>query len=286
MERKFIVAETNTAAQSKCSSKGQGRYGMIRFDDRQLVRKHGGLGLQDYWLDCWEADPYGSRYVLMPDTDLKNTTHRKYRRQLKDLNLFMFETRRSDTGHQLWLLNRHGSRSLVSCTRDDVPSAENASVMSEDADQNITHDAVVSANDDSIGVTKARLRSQKGSQNASLSSHYLFNTLSIGVRESFEKYVKDNWLTPIRSMEAFLSDPVYLQEWLGKFYASPAGRAAKLEASIAKYDWENDPRLMDWLVASNECGYVWIHENEAEREERNAFYLWATKTNAYQGRIE
>ena len=110
MERKCIVAETGAAAQSKGSYRGRGRYGMIPFDDRQLVRKHGGLGLQDYWLDCWEADPYGSRYILMPDADLKNTTHRKYRRQLKELNLFMFETKLSGKKYQLWVLNLHGVR--------------------------------------------------------------------------------------------------------------------------------------------------------------------------------
>ena len=82
---------------------------MIPLEDRRLVRKHG-MGLQDYWLDCWEADPYGSRYVLMPDADLKSTTQAKYRKQLEALGLFMFEIRKQGGDRKLWVLNLHGSR--------------------------------------------------------------------------------------------------------------------------------------------------------------------------------
>lgn len=31
----------------------------ISIEDRNLVRKRG-MGLQDYWLDCWQADPFGN----------------------------------------------------------------------------------------------------------------------------------------------------------------------------------------------------------------------------------
>lgn len=82
---------------------------MIPADDRQLVRKFG-LGLQDYWLDCWEADRYGSRYVLMPESDLRNTTQAKYRKQLEALGLFTFEVRKSGSDRSLWVLNLHGIR--------------------------------------------------------------------------------------------------------------------------------------------------------------------------------
>jgi len=69
------------------------------------------------------------------------------------------------------------------------------------------------------------------------------------------------------------------------FLASSAGRAAKQEAIARKYDWENDPRLMDWLHKAYWEGHPWAVEDEFEREERLAFLMWAQKTNAYAGRI-
>lgn len=70
-----------------------------------------------------------------------------------------------------------------------------------------------------------------------------------------------------------------------QFLASSAGREAKQEAIARKYDWENDPRLMDWLHKAYWEGHPWAVENEFEREERLAFLMWAQKTNAYAGRI-
>lgn len=70
-----------------------------------------------------------------------------------------------------------------------------------------------------------------------------------------------------------------------QFLASSAGRAAKQEAIARKYDWENDPRLMDWLHKAYWEGHPWAVADEFEREERLAFLMWAQKTNAYAGRI-
>ncbi len=70
-----------------------------------------------------------------------------------------------------------------------------------------------------------------------------------------------------------------------QFLASSTGRKAKQEAIARKYDWENDPRLMDWLHKAYYEGHPWAIENEFEREERLAFLMWAQKTNAYAGRI-
>lgn len=86
---------------------------MIPAGDRQKVRELG-LGLQDYWLDCWEADAYGSRWVLMSRADLKNTTDAKYRKQLEELGLFAFKKDRvvkaGRLTSQLFVINLHGSR--------------------------------------------------------------------------------------------------------------------------------------------------------------------------------
>ncbi len=279
LERKCIVAQTGAAAQSKGSG-NQGKYGMIPVKDLDWVADQKPSVFR-LFADCWSADPYGSRWVQLT-TKLKRAAFMQAKKELAQQGLFVFKPEPSiQDGRSTvcWMVkNLHGSRtSLVE------PNATDTDLKSIDADLKSTNMDLKSTNMDS---NLLQSRSQPNSQNASISSHDLLNTLSVSERENFERYVRGNWHQEIRSMEAFLSEPAYLQEWLTKFYASPAGRAAKQFAIAAKYDWENDPRLMDWLIASNEGGYDWVQENEAEREERNAFYSWATKTNAYQGRIE
>jgi hypothetical protein len=85
-----------------------GEYIVIPIEDRQKVRAIG-TGLQDYWLDCWEADPFGTRWVLLPD-DATNTTKAKYRQQLTKLGLFLFEKRGNTGNWSIWCLNLRGSR--------------------------------------------------------------------------------------------------------------------------------------------------------------------------------
>lgn len=111
-------------------------------------------------------------------------------------------------------------------------------------------------------------------------------TLSEGEREIFLEFG--------RKKAANLPHPPELPDkWIAanftelykQFLASSAGRAAKQEAIARKYDWENDPRLMDWLHKAYWEGHPWAVENEFEREERLAFLMWAQKTNAYAGRI-
>lgn len=110
-------------------------------------------------------------------------------------------------------------------------------------------------------------------------------TLSDNERESFEKFVRKNWKEEIRSVRAFLSDKEYLEEWYGKFLASPAGREAKKQAIAVQYAWDSDPRLLDWLYKAYYEGYLWTQADEVEREQRTAFFFWAQETNAYAGRI-
>jgi hypothetical protein len=112
------------------------------------------------------------------------------------------------------------------------------------------------------------------------------HTLSEGEREIFLDFgrkkaanlphppeLPDKWIT------------ANFTELYKQFLASSVGREAKQEAIARKYDWENDPRLMDWLHKAYWEGHPWAVENEFEREERLAFLMWAQKTNAYAGRI-
>lgn len=99
-------AEPETITPAKLDKFGE--YIVIPLSDRQKVRAIG-AGLQDYWLDCWEADPFGTRWVLLPD-DASNTTKAKYRQQLTKLGLFLFEKRGNTGNWSVWCLNLRGSR--------------------------------------------------------------------------------------------------------------------------------------------------------------------------------
>jgi hypothetical protein len=145
--------------------------------------------------------------------------------------------------------------------------------------------------------TKAETFTQQTFQNSKINKTYLdfIQTLSDSERENFEKFVRDEWrkLTTrngelgeeIVSFERFLSREKDLKNWYQRFLSSAAGRAAKMNVIAQQYDWENDPRLMDWLHKAYWEGYPWTQEDEFEREERTAFLMWAQKTNAYRGRI-
>jgi len=113
------------------------------------------------------------------------------------------------------------------------------------------------------------------------------DSLSEDERESFEKFVRVEWKKlkgeEIVSLERFLSKKEDFDNWHEKFLNSPAGRAAKKEAIATQFDWRNDPRFDEWIKKAFNGGYLWTQEDEAEREQRYAFYEWAQNTNAYEG---
>ncbi len=113
------------------------------------------------------------------------------------------------------------------------------------------------------------------------------NSLSDSERESFEKFVREEWRKlkgeEIVSLERFLSRKEDFDNWHEKFLNSSAGRAAKEEAIATQFDWCNDPRFSDWIWKAFNEGYLWTQSDEAEREQRHAFLRWAQTTNAYKG---
>jgi Fe2+ or Zn2+ uptake regulation protein len=118
------------------------------------------------------------------------------------------------------------------------------------------------------------------------------DSLSEAERENFEKFVRDSWRKitakngepgkEIISLERFLNKPSDLKNWWQKFLNSPTGHQAKKKAATGQ-DWYKDPRFNEWIWAAFERGYEWVHENEAEREVRKAFYDWAFAVNAFEG---
>jgi hypothetical protein len=133
----------------------------------------------------------------------------------------------------------------------------------------------------------------KGYSDPSYIYQLFINSLSEGERESFEKFVREEWKKrtakngqpgeEVISMERFLTREEDLKNWYQRFLNSPLGREAKKKAIAAQFDWRNDPRFEDWIWKAFNSGYLWTQEDEAEREQRYAFYCWAQDTNAYEG---
>ena len=84
---------------------------IIPIEDKNQVRAKG-AGLLMFWLDCWECDRFGDRYVLMPDINFKSGRIREYRKKLTEMGLFIFEVRTNvkERRSELWILNLHGWR--------------------------------------------------------------------------------------------------------------------------------------------------------------------------------
>lgn len=115
----------------------------------------------------------------------------------------------------------------------------------------------------------------------------LVDSLSDREREIFEEFVRAEWKKlkgeEIVSLERFLSRKEDFDNWHEKFLNSAVGRAAKEKAIAAKFDWRSDPRFDDWIWKSWNGGIPWTQEDEAEREQRYAFYCWAQDTDGYNG---
>lgn len=111
-------------------------------------------------------------------------------------------------------------------------------------------------------------------------------SLSDSERKSFEKFVREEWKRlkgeEVVSMERFLSREEDIKNWYDKFLNSPAGKAAKKQVIANEQDWQTDPRFEEWIWEAFKRGYEWVHESEAEREQRNAFYNWAFEAKAFE----
>lgn len=236
------------------------------------------------WAYLTKLDSWGDRYVDAPDTliimqelDISKATFYRAIGKLQKLGLFDFQ----DKGFAVRNLN---------CPKKEKP----VSKMRQDSQKKDSE------------TQKRDLETQKCDNLPSkplpgkrfISSHTIqtysdfIQTLSDSERENFEKYVREEWKRmttrngqpgeEIVSLERFLAREEDLQNWHQRFLKSPAGKVAKKEAIASTHDWRNDPRFDSWIWEAFNRGYEWIHENEAEREQRRTFCDWAHQVDAYE----
>ena len=142
--------------------------------DRELMRDEG-LGLLNYWLDCWQTDPFGNRWTLMAYgeeaiNELKSTTKAKYRKRLTQLGLFIFKEDKEGRQRSLYVLNLHGSRAISPETLLDA-SEKKLDHIEKSLDEN---EKLL----DAIEQKSRETLSYSAFENSSISDQYLFSNLS------------------------------------------------------------------------------------------------------------
>lgn len=171
--------------------------------DRELVRIEG-VGLQDYWLDCWTTDPFGSRWVLMCAGDeaaeaLKSTTKAKYRKQLEEMGLFVFKSEKRGKQRALWVRNLHGSKAKSSGNQLDQIE-KNLEQIEESLD----------GTEQTLDQIEQKFREPLGStafESSLISSHNLLNTYSTLKNENLSTETRSGRLELEASTKVAASAP-------------------------------------------------------------------------------
>jgi DNA-binding Lrp family transcriptional regulator len=183
------------------------------------------------------------------------------------------------------------------CCSDATALPPDNSVASEQLERSLRNEDDPDA---TSAIATQRARSLRNNQDSEPSNSEASNTsktiktysdfiqtLSESERENFEKFIREEWKRlkgeEVVSLERFLAKPEDLKSWHERFLKSPVGKEAKKKALASERDWRNDPCFMEWIHEAFHRGYEWVHENEADREQRNAFYDWAFAVNAFEG---
>ncbi|MHC5719478.1 MAG: hypothetical protein ACYTX0_47385, partial [Nostoc sp.] len=113
--------------------------------------------IQGLWNECWQSDPYGSRFVKLT-TSLKDTAFRVARRVLSAAGLFEFkrDTCTEDTRKTAgWLIiNLHGARRIKDFWNSDPISVTDTPIDGESAPISVT-DLTISDTD--LTISRANL---------------------------------------------------------------------------------------------------------------------------------
>lgn len=113
--------------------------------------------IQSFWNQCWQSDPYGSRFVKLT-TNLKDTAFRVARKVLCAAGLFEFkrDTRTEDTRKTAgWLvINLHGARRIKEFWNSDPIDDINSPIDGETAPISVT-DTPISVTDLTISSAAA-----------------------------------------------------------------------------------------------------------------------------------
>lgn len=239
------------------------------------------------WGECWRADPYGSRWILLK-TSLGAENFKKAKKPLMESGLFLFENRLTVANgqrlYQWWIKNLHGCRSSYWKQQSIEVDAQNI----EDPE---VSDRIEKTDDNEIGTDNTTLteigncctevgnnRTEVGVDSTGVGN----NRTEVGAVSTAQPYL--NSLVE-RISKALSNSSVTLQEhfiisltigerekflsfclekikqladrgtevhtdcgWIAKHYEQYWNEFCKTRGAIAKtQDWANHPRRDEWI---------------------------------------
>jgi hypothetical protein len=235
------------------------------------------------WSYLIELDPFGEHYQDLPDTltimqevEIKKTTFYTAIAKFQKLGLFDFQ----DKGFTF--RNLRGIPKI----RKTVQENGNLSEISENCSENRKAVQKVGSHSEKLenqSPEPAPIKASSSSQTIQTYSDFI-QTLSDSERESFLEFGR-------KKASSLPHPPELPDKWIAanweelhrQFLTCDVGRRAKQKAIADQFDWRSEPRFDDWIWKAFNGGYPWTQEDEAEREQRYAFWEWAQDTNAYEG---
>jgi DNA-binding MarR family transcriptional regulator len=241
-------------------------------------------------------DPYGDRELeidctaLGADLGLHRTTISRAleslsQKKLIDMEIVKVKVKQKVSNRRLTLLTKAENQSNNEQEEEKESCASTHNVVRPRTDDCTSAQTIAPAH------TNERPRTQqapkpspsKDSGSPHTSSDYsdFIQTLSNSEREKFLEFAE-------KEANRLPTPPVLVEKWLAanftelykRFVASADGKEAKKEV-LSQEDWKAHPQYKEWLHKAYYEGYAWIQVNEAEREQRQKFYMWCHYTDAF-----
>lgn len=216
--------------------------------------------IQSLWNECWQSDPYGSRWVKLATT-LKSSAFRLARKALYAAGLFEFkrDTSIDDSRKtESWsIINLHGARRIkefwnsepIAATDSEI-SATDSAIAAIDAPIAAIDSAIAATNSPDIcSETIANTGVSEALSNYSLSSQELLNEVP-------EEVIPTNeLLEKVRSRGTKVADKLALaMERCMKKAAGEQPEQSFRELFISRYKWKiDDERFQKLIQLTKEC---------------------------------
>jgi len=223
--------------------------------------------IQSLWNECWQSDPFGSRFVKL-STTLKESAFRLARRALSAAGLFEFkrETSTNDSRKtESWsIINLHGARRIKDFWNSEPIAATDSPIAATDSPISATDspisatDLTISATDLTISATNSRSICSEtiantgvpeSLSNSSLSSQELLKEVPEEVSPTNELFEK------VRSRGTKIAEKLAnAMERCMKKAAGEQPEQSFRELFISRYKWKiDDQRFKQLLQLTKEC---------------------------------
>ncbi|MHC5717645.1 MAG: hypothetical protein ACYTX0_37460 [Nostoc sp.] len=216
--------------------------------------------IQSLWNECWQSDPYGSRWVKLATT-LKASAFRLARKALYAAGLFEFkrETSIDDSRKtESWtVINLHGARRIKEFWNSSPIAATDSPIAATDSPIAATNSPIAATNSpiaatnspDICSETIANTAVSEPLSNSSLSSQELLNEVPEEVIPTNELIEK------VRSRGTKIADKLATaMERCMKKAAGEQPEQCFRELFISRYKWKiDDERFQKLIQLTKEC---------------------------------